>query len=433
MSRHPIACLRRFLEHGIWETRLDRLPPARRLLLIVARIAVHVARSSAHNLAGLQAAGLTLVTLLALVPMLALMFALGEALGYADRLQQWLTELGSQLPVEARDGVLQVQHMVAEVDFGAMGVVGSAIILWSGLVLFTRVEQALNRIWRTRHSRPWMRRVSDFVSLIVLVPPLVLLALFGTSILGSFRSIDALRDVPGFAWVHAAGMGLVPHVLLWLAFTALYRFMPSARVRWGSALCGGVVAGSLLVFLHGVYLHFQIGVAQANAIYATLAALPLLLVYLQLVWTVVMLGSEVSYAVQNLGSLRGGDQLPPPSGGVRQRMMWHLMDRAAAEFRTGRRGVRLSSLARRLDLPREWVDDAAELLVQAGLLVPVGGDEEVLMPGRPPETIAVADLLAVLQAPGDPAAQRVALPEEAEQRLTAAFAAARREVAGMAF
>ena len=166
---------------------------------------------------------------------------------------------------------------------------------------------------------------------------------------------------------------------------------------------------------------------------AITAALPLLLIYMQLLWTVVLVGGEVSFAVQNVGSLHGGERLPPPTFGVQKRVMWHLMREAAEAFRAGRQGVVLSALATRFDLPRPWIDDLADLLVEAELLVPVRGELERLMPARPPETISMSDLVAVLDRCADPLAERVSLSRGVEQRLGAAFDAASRELSGLAF
>jgi membrane protein len=266
------------------------------------------------------------------------------------------------------------------------------------------------------------------------VPPLATAALVLSSLLGGVQLISGLREqAEWLAWLYQAGLGFVPHVLLWMALAALYKLMPGTRVHWRPALLGGVVAGSALALLHGLYLRFQVGVAQFNAIYATLAALPLLVIYLQLLWTVVLAGAEVSYAVQNLGSLRRPRDLPPPVYGMRVRTMWHVMRAAAEAHRSGKQGIRLDRFAMGMDLPREWIDDAVELLTDSRLLRPSPTDEEVLVPGRAPEQIHMNHLLAAIEGRNKRQVRRVALPDELEARLSAAFDAAEREVAGIAF
>src|SRR5690606_9515908 len=120
-----------------------------------------------------------------------------------------------------------------------------------------------------------------------------------------------LRQYEVLDWLYQAGLGFVPYALASVAFTALYKIMPNAKVLWRSAAVGGLFSGTLLVTLHGIYMRLNVGVASANAVYLTFAALPILLVYLQVLWTIVLAGAEVAYAVQNLASLHGSEQRPP--------------------------------------------------------------------------------------------------------------------------
>lgn len=413
-----------YLRRGLWAEELRRLPPLRRLGVGALRVVVHVVSSFSQNLASLQAAGLTLLTVLAIVPMLALITSLAKALGYGDDLQKQLDVWQAQFPEVTHSFFDKARELIDQVHFGALGLIGSLIVVWSALTLFIRVEQALNRVWRTRHSRPWYRRISDFIALVVVVPPLGILALVASSLLGGVDLIVWLRESTWLSWIYDAGLGFVPHVLAWIAFTALYKIMPSAPVQWRSAAVGGVAAGSTLVVLHGIYLRLNVGVANASAIYLTFAALPILLIYVQLLWTVVLAGAEVSYAVQNLPSLRGGEQLPAAPRAVLQRLAWHLVDAACASFRGGRRGVRAADLSTSLDVPMEWVDTVADQLVQGGVLVMLQGDEERLMPSCPPDMLDMARVTAVIDGDDDANLERVRLPEPKEQEVSAARAAA---------
>ena len=408
----------------MWDEKLYELRAGRRFAVGALRVVVYVMRSFSQNLASLQAAGLTLLTLLAMVPMLALVTLLAKTLGYADKLDAQLLVWQNQFPKDTAPVFDKLRELIGEVNFGALGAAGSVIVLWSALTLFTRVEQAMNRIWRTRHSRRWYRRISDFIALIVVVPPLGILALVSSSLLDGVDLVLWLRQYTWLDWLYRAGLGFVPYVLSWLAFTALYKFLPSARVQWRTAAVGGVCAGSLLVLLHGLYLRLNVGVANANAVYLTFAALPILLVYVQLLWTIVLGGAEVAYAVQNLASLRGGEQLPAASRAVQQRLAWHLVAAASEGFRTGRRGVTAAELSARLDVPMEWVDGVSDLLVQGDVLVVLQGDAERLMPAVPPEQLDMAKVTAAVDGDGDANLARVQLPLAQEQEVAAARSAA---------
>lgn len=422
-----------YLRTGLWNEKLQELRPGRRALVGALRVVVHVVRSFSQNLASLQAAGLTLLTVLAMVPMLALAMSLAKALGYADSLDARLLEWQERFPKDTAPMFEKLRELVGTVNFGALGVIGSVVVLWSAMTLFTRVEQALNRVWRTRHSRPWYRRVSDFVALMVLVPPLGILALVSSSLLGSVELIVMLRQYAWLDWIYQGGLGFVPHVLAWAAFTLLYKIMPTARVHWRSAAVGGVCAGSALVLLHGIYLRLNVGVANANALYLTFAAVPILLVYVQLLWTVVLAGAEVAYATQNLASLRGAEALPAAPRAVQQRLAWHLLAAVCEGFRAGRRGATAAELSARLDVPMEWVDGVGDVLVQGGVLVMLPDDDERLMPACPPEQIDMAQVTALVDGDGDVNLARVRLPAADEQAVAAARDAARERLVALRF
>lgn len=423
----------RFLQQGVWAGDLQHMASWRRSGVASLRVLSHLIGSFRSTGNSLQAAGLTLVTLLALVPMLALVFAVAKALGYADKLEQQLLAVAAQWPKDLQAAIESLRQMVAAVNFSALGLLGLVTVLWSGLALFARVEDAFNVVWRTKKSRALHRRLTDFVTLTVIVPPLAVAALVGSSLLGSIAMLDSLRQNEWLGWLAEAGLGFVPHVLLWVAFAALYKIMPSANVRWSAAAVSGIVAGSSLILLNGVYVRFQVGVANANALYGTLAALPLLLIYLQLTWTVVLAGAEVGYAVQNLQRLRGGAPLPPPSPAVVQRIAWHLLADGARAFRGGQRGVRLADVCARLDLPPEHVEQVAQRLLAGNVLVRLAGDPELLMPARPPELIALPEVLAVLAGDGDQALARVRLPEAEERQLERANELTREQLARLTF
>lgn len=294
--------IQQFFRRDLWEIDVGQMSGWRRVGLVTLRVTAHALRTFVVDLGSLRASGLTLVTLLALVPLLALATWIAEGLGYGSVLDQELARVTAQAPEGLRPAVEEIRELVARTSFGALGAIGSALLAYSALMLFVRVEQSLNHVWRVSRGRAWYRRLTDFVALVVLVP---LLAIGALSLNTLLHGAGWFRGTPWLDELYRLGLGVVPHVLAWIAFTALYRLMPAARVRWASAAVGGVVAGSGWLFAHGLYLSTQMSVVRLNAIYATLAALPLLLIYLQVTWTIVLVGAEVSHAVQNRDELRG--------------------------------------------------------------------------------------------------------------------------------
>lgn len=394
------------------------------------RIVAHALRNLWRHEIPMRAAGLTLVSLFALVPLVALVFGVANGLGYGELLERAVDENTRDLPPKMLEVVEQVRALVSRTSFGALGGVSTLVLAWSALSLFGRVEQALNHTWHAVARRSWLRRATDFIALIVAAPLLLVGAFVSSSALKSAAWIGAVRDLaPWLGDLYDMGLGAVPHAMAWIAFAALYKYMPGAQVRWRSALVAGIATGSAMLFVFGVYLHFQIGTARMNAIYATLAALPLLLVYLQVAWTIVLLGAEVSYGLQNLHVLGPDRSLDQLNQTLRERLALRLVASACESFDRGGGPVELARLASELDVPREWLDAVASELDSSGVLALARGRR--IVPARPGRQISVHEVLAALRGElSGEIGDRLALPEtlgrtlaevdgEVEQRLGA--------------
>ncbi|MBI5850646.1 MAG: YihY/virulence factor BrkB family protein [Planctomycetes bacterium] len=411
----------RFLREGLWDLDLRACAWPRRIALGALRVVVHTIVHHDRHLVGIRASGLTLVTLLSIVPMLAVAFGVAGAFGLRATLEAALVRLAAKAPEQFTDAVQWIDELVRRTNLGTLGGIGTGLLVWTGVALFTRIEEALNFTWRSRGKRAWLRRATSFVLLVVLAPTLMLGALASGAALASAPLVESLRgEVPWLLPLYDAGLWLVPHVLAWLALTALYKFMPAAPIAWRGALPAAVIAGSALVGMHGIWVRFQIGVGQSNAIYATLAALPLLLIYLQLAWTVVLLGAELGYAVQHvhvLGPVREDVLLPFCA---RERMALRLVERAATAHARGETPLSLTTEAQDADVPRPWLDRIADDLVRRMVLVRAG--EDGVLPARRAEPLDVATIRDAVRGELDERLRvRLALSPEVERGLEAAL------------
>ncbi len=293
-----------FLE-DLWREDLRDCSITRLLGFGLLRVVIHVGYGFSRNLGGIQAAGLTMLTLMAIVPLLALGLGIAEALGFGETLEQGVIAAVKEMFPRSDTLILEVQAAVQRVNFEALGLLGSLVLLYTGYVLFTNVERSLNRVWKLGRSRSWYRRIVQFLILVLTVPVLGLTAIVLGTMLHEGPWIQYLHQhLSWLADLYSLGLTLVPHVLLWIAFTALYKFMPATTVPWRGAVVGGVIAGSGWLFLHELYLYFQVGVAVWDKIYAGFLALPLLLIYLQAAWSAVLVGAEFSYAVLHIHRMK---------------------------------------------------------------------------------------------------------------------------------
>lgn len=381
----------RFFRRDLWETDLREAGWLKRVGFSALRVISHVVLYYDKHQIGIRAAGLSMLTLLAIVPILAVASGVAAGFGYGAELDAWMSERAAEQEGAFQQGIETIQGMVRSTDFRGIGAVGTLMLVWSGLALFARVEGSLNFAWRTTQARGWLTRLTSFVSLVIFVPLLLLGAFAGASFLGSVG-----EEVTGWqAWLRPlvdAGLWMVPFGLAWIAFLTVYKFLPSASVDWFPALISGVFTGTALIAMHWVYVRTQVEVAKGNPIYGTLAALPLLLVYLQLQWSIVLLGAEIGYAIQHLHLIGPGRDLDKLAPAVRERVAVRLADETADRFAAGGGPTQLEIAAARMDVPAEWLETVAEELVGAGILVRVQGG--AVAPARPPSKIPLSEVVA---------------------------------------
>lgn len=299
--------LKTFFLEDLWQENLRECSMQRWLGLGLLRVLIHVAYGFSRNMGGIQAAGLTMLTVMAVVPLLAIGLSVADALGFHDTLENGIVAAVKAVLPESRETenlIWEVRSAVQRVNFEALGMLGSLVLLYTGYVLFTNVEQSLNRVWALRRSRSWYRRIAQFLIIVLIVPVFGLAAIFLSTLLHEGPWLHYLRQLTWLADLYSLGLKLVPHALLWIAFAALYKFMPATTVPWKGAIVGGVVAGTGWLLLHELYLYFQVGVATWEPIYAGFLALPLLLIYLQAGWSTVLVGAEFSYAVLHIHEMK---------------------------------------------------------------------------------------------------------------------------------
>jgi membrane protein len=294
----------------------------------------------------LRAGALTYTVLLSLVPVLAMSTAVVKGLGGGDQLrevaytylatleessstqttqstieEQTETPAGAEengqdetsLTGHLRSGIDTLFDYVDNTNFTALGSFGIAGILVSVILVFGTIEKAMNRIWHVADGRSILRKVSDYLTLMVLMPISINVAFAASAFLGNQTLSDKFDMLIPFTWVQALILKLVPVFFITLTFYVIYIFFPNTKVRNRPAIVGATLAAILWLTVQNVYITMQIGVANYNAIYGSFATLPLFLVWMFLGWLFVLTGAQVAYAVQNISTYRLLPYTPIPS------------------------------------------------------------------------------------------------------------------------
>ncbi len=254
-----------------------------------------------------QASALTYSTLLAIVPMLAVVFAIARGFGYNKYIEIWFREVLSSQPQVADVIVSFVNSYLVHTKSGIFLGVGLIFMLYTVLMLVNNVEETFNQIWQVNNSRPILRSFANYLAMFFLFPIIIVvstgLSVFMETMADSMDNLAVLGP-----FIHKL-LQYSPYMLMSLFFIILYVYMPNTEVRLSCAIIPGILAGIAMQVLQVVYIHSQIWVTGYNAIYGSFAALPLFMLWIQISWTICLFGAQLTYTNQNLN--RFGINLEP--------------------------------------------------------------------------------------------------------------------------
>lgn len=396
--QETVEGLRDYFSGKLWEDELKDMPPLKRIGIWLLRVASIVGRDFGKDNCLLRASALTYATLLSIVPLLAFAFAILKGLGVQNRLEPIILE---NLAVGSEVVVNRIFEYIENTNVARLGIAGLVILLLTVLALLSNIEKAFNHIWHVGETRSLMRRFADYFSVIAFGPLLMVAAISMTATLETMSFIQDLQGTEYVGSVVTFSFQTLPYIAMWIAFTFLLLFMPNIRVRLSAALVGGIFGGTLWQLSQIAYVQFQFGVSRYNAIYGTMAALPILLVWIYISWVIVLLGVEVTYTVQNLKHI--GREIRG------KRDILHQGDFGALAvllltvrlFCRGEPPINHHQIADRLELAESQAREFIDQLMEKNLLIKVeagGSNEEyAYQPARAPDRMRVVDVLKELR------------------------------------
>ena len=344
-----------------------------------------------------RSAALTFYTLMSLVPVVALVFAVVKGFGLAEGLEQNLYEVLPQSP-EVIDYVVGfAQKALARTQGGWVALVGVLTLFWAVIKVFGSIEDAFNNIWEVRSTRSAARKYGDYIAVVVVAPILWVIS----SSMGNYAAeILGVAGSPALEVLSRAGS----LVVAWVMFTFIYVVLPSTKVRFTDALTAGVVAGTAFVLFQWGYVYLQRWMTSYNAIYGSFAALPLFLLWMQISWEILLLGGELSFAYQNVARFDEERESLLVSYDCRRKLMVGVMLLVSRAFRDGRGAVSFSEIRDRLDVPTRIMNNILYTLVQARMLNEIrteGTDYDLeYAPARDISTLRVYDILSAVDSHG---------------------------------
>ncbi len=319
------------------------------------------------------ASSLTYSSLLAIVPIMAVVFAIARGFGYSIYIEKWFTNTLASQPDVAETLIDFVNSYLKHTQKGAFLGIGLIFMLWTVLMLISNIEKAFNDIWQVKHQRSIFRTITDYIALLFLIPIVIVIS-SGLSI--CVAAIDhQLHDVTVIGPMMTLMLELSPYVILSVAFTALYVFMPNTKVKLRSAILPGIIAGVSMQLFQLVYINSQIWISNYNAIYGSFAILPFFLLWMQMSWTICLIGAEIAYCRQNSEDFLS---LKPhePSFNSRLEMSWRIMSLVERQFSAGKNALTAMEIKKRTGLPMRSVNALLYDLQRIHFLAEVIHDEK---------------------------------------------------------
>ncbi len=360
------------IEQKVWNVRTADLPKSKAFPLAIERVLLLTAKNFIKNKCALRASSLTFLTLMSVVPLVALLLGIARGFNFEEMLREKLIEsfVGQE---EVAEWILNFADTTLKVAAGGVITgIGVGMLFFTALKLLANIESSFNDIWGIKQGRPMLRKLSDYITLLLLCPVFAVL-LLGLNTFG-MASIEGVQWLPGKSYLLNAIRYVFPVVLSWVMFFFLYLFIPNTRVKPKAALAGAILTGTLLIVTQYIYMFLQTILTSYNKVYGSFAALPFFLLWLQATWTVILLGAQFSFAVQNVNYYEyyPGDQ--PLCMHYRFICAIRIMKLLGDAFNNRTGAVTITDISGRLEIPIRIARAVLNDLITAGLVIEVTFD-----------------------------------------------------------
>ncbi len=374
---HLIKSLIQFLNIDIWRIRSRKLSKSHSFFINQLRIFLLAFHGFNEDKCQLRASALTFYSLLSIVPVLAMAFGIAKGFGLDKLLEtQILAKMpGQEQVVEQMIGYANI--FLENTKGGIIAGVGVALLFWTVIKVLGNIEDCFNEIWGVQKERTLSRKFSDYLS-IMLICPILLVASSSVTVLVTSQVTFVLSKLSFLGPVASLILYLLkflPFCVMWVLFTFIYIFMPNTKVNFRSGLIGGIIGGTIYQTVQWVYITFQVGVSNYGAIYGSFAALPLFLVWLQISWLIVLFGAEISFAEQNVDTYEYEPDSLRASAAFKKMAALSVAHLCIKRFDRGQAPLSAAAISHELEMPMRLLQLVLFELTESGVLCEVKADD----------------------------------------------------------
>ncbi|UZE95441.1 YihY/virulence factor BrkB family protein [Alkalimarinus alittae] len=372
------------------------LGKARQSVRRVARVLFAVIRDVLSGNLTLHAMGLVYTTMLSVVPLLALSFSVLKAMGVHNQLTPLLYSFFEPMGKQGIDIANNVLGFVDNIKVGVLGSVGLVLLIYTVISLVQKIERSFNYIWRVPQLRSISQRFSNYLSVIMVGPLLMASAIGVTATIMKSPIIHEAMQIEVFGFLIASLSKLTPFLFIIAAFTFVYLFMPNTKVRFRSALVGGIVSGVTWQMTGVLFASFVMSSAQYEAIYSGFAVGIVLLIWLYICWLILLLGSSIAYYDQNFSGITRSYDVKV-SAEVSERLALTIMEEVARRYDRSEAPITQLQLEELLPVPPVLTRDVSDKLLRQSILMVAGESGDAIVPATSLDKISVLDVIKAVR------------------------------------
>lgn len=388
------------VESALWHERLEELPVAGRLLVTIVRYVYAILRDVLTTTLTLRAMGLVYITIMSIVPMLALAFSALKGFGiHRSRVEPALKNFLEPLGEQGVELTNQLIGFVDNVQGGLLAGAGLIFLFYTTVSMIKKVEDSLNFIWRVDNARSFVQRFGEYLSIVLVGPLLMFTAVGLIATVGSNALVDDILEFQPLGATAVLIGKAMPYILVSIAFAGAYWFIPNTRVRFSAALLGGFTGGLLWAAVGVLFATFVVTSTRNADIYASFAVVIIALIWLYISWLVLLIGAQTSFYVQNPEYLRVGYKQLNVGNELVEQMALSMMLLVARTFRDGSAGLDTNRIADMIGVPGMLLTQVRQRLVSQGLLET--GATDKLLPARDPSSIPIAEVFEAVRGAHD--------------------------------
>lgn len=362
-----------FVRYDIWRITASELSRGRRILYNIIKTLFLAIRGYYTNRDGVRAAALTYSITFAVVPIIALLTAIGKGFGIEEYIESALSDTfvaqANLLPK-----VMEfVEKYLATTQGGLFIGIGLAVLVYAVMNFFMQVENAFNTIWQVKKSRSFIRQFTMLFSSLFILPILIVvtsgLSIYFNTVLSRSFFFQFFSPLVKFAVL------FVPYFISWMMFTFMYMVIPNTKVRFVNALIAGIAAGTAFQVFQMLYVNGQINLTRYNVVYGGFAAIPLLLFWLYISCLIVLLGAEISYASQNLRNYDYEVDTDNISTRYKKYLTVFVTYVIVKRFENGQPPIKVQEIIDEYKLPIRLLNQVIQILVDAHIIIEVADDK----------------------------------------------------------